>query len=519
MKPYLPIVTCISLLMSLPASDAHAFCGMYVSGATASMYANATMVVLVRNGTRTVLSMQNNYEGPPESFAMVIPVPTILTERNVHTLAPEIFAQLDTLTAPRLVEYHEQDPCYVPSPHRRFDGGWFADAASFSRDAGAPPTVRIEEQFRVGEYEIVILSADDASDLETWLHTNNYNVPSGAESVLRTYVASGSKFFVAKVDPTRVTFRDGKTALSPLRFEYDSPDFTLPVRLGLVNSRGTQDLIVHILSTEGRYEAANYPNVFVPTNLVVTSSVRAAFASFYEGLFSEVNAANRGAVVTEYAWPASSCDPCPTSPPGLNQIATVGGLPNAAYTITRLHYRYAAEDLGNDLVFRLATPVEGGRGVPDPEGRLSQAVNATAAWAGDAFQARYVILNPWTRPITCSNPQRGTWGYGGSTGSASNVALTGNPPARSDARSQIVTPVPSLRIVGSTDTFERIARTSSPGVGGSARASRGASSCNATAVSPRVQIWQATALLMGFAALARRRFGRPQTVRVVDHRE
>ena len=36
--------------------------------------------------------------------------------------------------------------------------------------------------------------------------------------------------------------------LSPLRFHYDAETFTLPVRLGLVNSSGTQDLIVHILA-------------------------------------------------------------------------------------------------------------------------------------------------------------------------------------------------------------------------------------------------------------------------------
>ena len=29
-------------------------------------------------GTRTVLSMQNSYAGPPENFAMVVPVPVVL---------------------------------------------------------------------------------------------------------------------------------------------------------------------------------------------------------------------------------------------------------------------------------------------------------------------------------------------------------------------------------------------------------------------------------------------------------
>ena len=62
-------------------------------------------------GTRTVLSMQNNYQGPPENFAMVIPVPVVLQKESVKTLGKDIFARVDTLSAPRLVEYWEQDPC------------------------------------------------------------------------------------------------------------------------------------------------------------------------------------------------------------------------------------------------------------------------------------------------------------------------------------------------------------------------------------------------------------------------
>jgi hypothetical protein len=66
-----------------------------------------------------------------------------------------------------------------------------------------------------------------------------------AERLLRPYVQGGSKFFVAKVDVKKVRFENGQAMLSPLRFHYDSDTFALPVRLGLANSAGTQDLIVH----------------------------------------------------------------------------------------------------------------------------------------------------------------------------------------------------------------------------------------------------------------------------------
>jgi hypothetical protein len=54
----------------------------------------------MREGTRTVLAMQNDYQGPPESFAMVVPVPVILQKENVKTLPRAIFEHLDQMGAP-----------------------------------------------------------------------------------------------------------------------------------------------------------------------------------------------------------------------------------------------------------------------------------------------------------------------------------------------------------------------------------------------------------------------------------
>src|SRR5687768_18108761 len=90
---------------------ASAFCGFYVSGADAKLFNNATQVVMMRQGTRTVLSMQNNYQGPPTDFAMVVPVPVVLQEDNVKTLSNDVFVKVDQMGSPRLVEYWEVDPC------------------------------------------------------------------------------------------------------------------------------------------------------------------------------------------------------------------------------------------------------------------------------------------------------------------------------------------------------------------------------------------------------------------------
>jgi hypothetical protein len=146
--------------------------------------------------------------------------------------------------APRLVEYWEQDPCAPLWEEEAMDmasmpAGTATGAVRFSRDKDLGVT--IEAKFVVGEYQILILSAKDSTGLDTWLRRERYQIPPGAEPLLRPYVESGMKFFVAKVDPTKVTFdADHRAALSPLRFHYDSEEFALPIRLGLANSSGSR---------------------------------------------------------------------------------------------------------------------------------------------------------------------------------------------------------------------------------------------------------------------------------------
>src|SRR5687767_2225454 len=204
----LAFTAALAIAMGLEGKAA-AFCGFYVSGADAKLFNNATQVVLMREGTRTVLSMQNNYQGPPQDFAMVVPVPVVLQKENVKTLPRDVFSKIDQLDAPRLVEYWEQDPC---------GSGWGiggGKGGAAPRTAAArPPSeekakdlgVTIEAQFTVGEYEIVILSAKDSSGLDTWLKQEKYKIPDGSEPYLRPYVQSGSKFFVARVDMKKVSF-------------------------------------------------------------------------------------------------------------------------------------------------------------------------------------------------------------------------------------------------------------------------------------------------------------------------
>ncbi len=397
-----------------------AFCGFYINGSDQKMFNDATQVVLMRQGTRTVLSMQNDFRGPLEDFAMVIPVPVVLKEADVKTLDKGVFERVDSVGSPRLVEYWEQDPCPVPGNDEdanvKYDKRPRPSAAK-SADSGSyegRSTVKIEAKFQVGEYKILILSATDSSGLESWLKGNGYHIPNDAEPLLRPYVVGGSKFFVAKIDKSKVKMEGNHAALSPLRFHYDSEEFTLPIRLGMANSSGKQDLIVSILADK-RYEVANYKNVVIPTNFDVKDSVRTRFGEFYAALFDKTVEANPGAVVTEYAWttnPSFKCDPCPPQVPADADAMTLGGdvvggkLAQGYYVLTRLHARYGKQDMKDDLRFKEAKPITGGRETWSKQGLEYGAVPS----AENYFQGRYAIRHWWTGPVRCQNPQRGVWG-------------------------------------------------------------------------------------------------------------
>ena len=78
------------------------------------------------------------------------------------------------------------------------------------------------------------------------------------------------------------------------------------------------------------------------------------------------------------------------------------------FVLTRLHARYG-KDLTDDLVFRQAEPIVGGREfvVDQQTGTLEQGAKTSAT---NNFQGRYAIRHEWTGPIACANPRRHIWG-------------------------------------------------------------------------------------------------------------
>ena len=387
--------TCVAtaaILAHAAVVPANAFCGFYVAQADAKLFNKSSKVVLARDGEQTSITMASDFEGDVKEFAVVVPVPTFIERKQIGVVEPKTIDHLDSYTAPRLVEYHDENPCH-PIMYRIAPGAPMPSAvargeASLSRQYG----VTIEASYDVAEYDVLILSAQESDGLTRWLTDNDYRIPQGAEAVLGSYIRQGMRFFVAKVNVERMK-AVGNGTLRPLQVRYQSAKFMVPLRLGTVNAAGPQDLIIYALTRSGRIEAANYRTVKIPTDIDVPLYVKNEFGPFYKAVFERAVAReNMQAVFVEYAWDMGWCDPCAADPMSNKELAElgarwIGSSDDTAFSavrrgggsdafVTRLHVRYDAKTFPEDIVF-------------------------TETRDRSNFQGRYVQHHPWRGEAKC----------------------------------------------------------------------------------------------------------------------
>lgn len=404
-------------LIASIAIGASAFCGFYVAKADASLFNKTSQIILVRDGNKTSVTMSSDFSGDVKDFAMVIPVPEVLKRENIKVTKAELFKKLDEYSGPRLVEYYDSNPC------QRFLYD-LDEVQVMSNSASAPPVlslksvernrelgVTVEATYDVEEYDILILSATKSAGLKTWLIENGYKIPAQAEEVLDPYIKNDLKFFVVKVDLDKLDEINGvknvkkyikdpamnnTRELRPIQITYNSSKFMLPIRLGMANANGEQDMIVYAFTKQGRVECTNYRTMKIPTNKNVPLFVKQKFGKFYVDLFDKAYMReNKEVVFLEYAWNVSpqsravKCDPCVGPPPIFSDLQEAGvdwalnqnNQASSDVFFTRLHVRYSRETHPQDLLFHIT---------PNKEN----------------FQARYILTNPAPGDLSCDEGQR-----------------------------------------------------------------------------------------------------------------
>lgn len=361
-------------------------------------YNPASAVVITRDGRRTVLTIEAAYQGPPTELSLVVPVPSAVGRESVRTVTGTAFRRLDGRTAPRV--RHVFPTC----ARRRMAGASAAmsdgGGASAGRAGGAPTPeelgIEIEDEWPVDEYDVTLLSAAESTGLLTFLRERGLDLPDAAQSMLRGYIETGHRFVLFHADPTRAQ-RVGETmVLSPLQIEYDAEELRVPVRLGTLNSPGEQEILLYVISTDGRFEVANRPMIVAPTDIRMRRDARGAFAELYTSITDEVFRQNPGSVITEYAHPLGAHVRPRDVAPFIGEAAAeamsasrrrgrLGGAAAPTWTVTRMRHRYGT-NLDDDLSLRAAEPLTMERRFP----RWPQ-LRVRARPGHSAFHVQYVV--------------------------------------------------------------------------------------------------------------------------------
>jgi hypothetical protein len=457
------------LAYSAYCSQASALPGFFAtkSGTATS---SSTQVVLMMNDSETAVSVATDYKGPNQEFALVLPVPSDVVLKEVLTLKRHSVERLDELTAPRFHEFWEMDPCEEGKTEQIWERSLAASESSdflgMNMGAGdmlkgttkAPKEMRtkVDADFRDegSEYKFSLVT----NDIVGWLKGKGYQAPAGID--VGKY--AGMQFLVAETDPQKAELGGkGEALLSAIRYNTKKP-VTVASTLGLANTDKMHELIIYTLHPTKRFETANYPTVFPPTNVQVDFTVKERIGEFYAGIHDLLLAKDPAGFVAEYSWPTEGCgEPCVNAALRLDELLTLGAdvferslsdeqrnpEPPArseeeekiykkakkkekkemddlakevarrkvlmerhkSYVLSRLHHRYDAKGLPKDIELRAASPAEGGIALPQGE-KGEMPTDVKTGVAVNKLQTRFVHLHPDKAVIKCEKPEKFRWG-------------------------------------------------------------------------------------------------------------
>lgn len=371
MKKVLAVFAALSSFYSV---NAMAMCGCMLPPrpppsmrvANSKLTNKSSKVIIVHDGDRTVVTMANDFDGDAKSFGIVIPVPSAITKEQIHVGEKTMVETLAQATAPQLLEYPAIDPCMRMAPSVAMDragSGKMESAApgavGGARGPGHTLQVTVEGTYTVGEYDIQILTAENAGDLITWLKQHDYQIPDGAEPVFASYLRQNMHFFLAKVNLKQQASR-GYTFLRPIQIAYESPKFMLPIRLGMLNAEekdgAEQELSVWTITKKGRVESTNYRTVKMPVSQgMLPEYVKNDFEGVYRAAFKNLERREGNDVVFyEYAGYGSTgpIGSANTDPETLRKLGVWWADGTSPAFITRLHFTYDKAHFPEDLVLQ-----------------------------------------------------------------------------------------------------------------------------------------------------------------------
>lgn len=330
-------------------------CGGFFCSAT-PVDQSAERIVFVQEDRDTVSAyVEIMYQGEPEGFAWIVPVPEVPALDVWHGGA---FNALDLITAP---QFQGNFGC--------FDAAAGGAPESDSDEDGVVDVLAREQ---VGPFDTVTLTSEDPRALVQWLRDNGYRILPEMEPFVALYTAEGMKFVAMKLLPGEEV-----ASIQPIKMTYRAQGPAVPLRLTAVAAQLEMGVKVWVLSDK-RYGVANMPSVAIndddlqfdpwtgQTNYVplVARSVDAAgghgfvteLATGTEGLAQQVR---------------DSFVPDSAGEEGIAARDALADLLSSKPYITRLYTRVSPEEMDIDPLF---VPVEGGdvsnvHVIPEREGQ------------------------------------------------------------------------------------------------------------------------------------------------------
>jgi MYXO-CTERM domain-containing protein len=326
-------------VLSTWALPAAAMPGFFIGKGSTKRVLHTSHVVVMRKGDMSAVSVQADYDGPLDPFAIVLAVPADVTLERVHTLKRDFVDRVEQMSAPRFHEWWEMDPCEPGPAEQEWERRLTASTESNflgGGNMGGTPTgsekkvdkelfLKVDTEFKEGEYKFSMLG--EGETLEGWAKSKGFTLPQGAAAAVAPYLAQGMKLLLAEVDDKRVELvGGGRGQLSGIRYWSEKPVDKIPTRLSLLSSPGKQELLLYVLHPDQRFEAKNYANVYPPTNIEVDFVVKERMGEFYAALHDMMQAKNQTAFINEYAWHTAGCgEPCANAPLWIHEILTLGG--------------------------------------------------------------------------------------------------------------------------------------------------------------------------------------------------
>ncbi|HMV67396.1 MAG TPA: DUF2330 domain-containing protein [Myxococcota bacterium] len=228
------------------------------------------------------MHVQVAYEGPPDEFSWLLPVPG---EPEVLLSTEDVFQRIGAATAPLFSTVTETVGTCVEGIGKGFDL-----AVADSDDAGGGGVAVVQSQ--VGPYDVTVLQASDVSSLTGWLTENGYQLYPGTEDKLGPYVAEGMRFVALKLSKDR-----GTGDIVPVALRYAGTEPTIPLQITSVAAVDDMPIQPFVLGA-ARAVPENYLHVQINELLVDWTQ---AGANYNSVVSAAADAAGGQAFATDFA--------------------------------------------------------------------------------------------------------------------------------------------------------------------------------------------------------------------------